>query len=151
MRCWTCWPPKIRVEVRIARYRVARNGGRATTAIERAVEALSVEAPDLPSARAQAALLDELAGQAIAIPSRVRLALAQRFLALALPEAAEHALQGMPRDDAAPELPQRWFEVALRYRDAGAHDAHLRCLRLLAERHPEQPQAAKARFLLEQV
>ena len=139
-----------RVDVRIARYRVARNGGRAATALERAVEALSVDAPDLASARAQAALLTELDGQAMAMPSSLRLALAQRFLARDLPEAAEHALQGVPQEDAAPEQSQRWFELALRYRDAGEHDAHLRCLRLLAQRHPGQPQAAKARFLLEQ-
>ncbi|BCT93385.1 hypothetical protein LYSHEL_24090 [Lysobacter helvus] len=139
-----------RVDVRIARYRVARNGGRAANALERAMDALSIDARDVASATAQVGLLDELDAQAIALPASLRLSLAQRFLAMQWPDAAEHALQGLPADEVVPEQSQRWFEVALRYRDAGAHDAHLRCLRLLAQRHPGQPQAAKARFLLEQ-
>ena len=90
-------------------------------------------------------------GRPSAIPSDVRLSFARRAIAFGVLDAAERALQPLTADVAPDTQSQLWFDLALRHRDAGAHAAHVRCLRHLAERHPQQPQAAKARFLLENV
>jgi membrane associated rhomboid family serine protease len=140
-----------RVDVQLARYRVARNGGRTEQAAARALQALSIEAPDANGVRAQGELLAELDAQAGAIPSDLLLSFAQRAIALGALDAAEQALKPLAADFAPDSQSQLWFDLALRHRDVGAHAAHVRCLRSLAQRHPQQPQAAKARFLLENV
>ncbi len=138
-----------RVDVQLARYRVARNGGRSDQATIRALEVLSIDAPDLAGARAQGDLLAELDAQASTIASDVRLALAARAIACGALDDAERALQPLTADIAPDVQSQLWFDLALRHRDAGAQAAHVRCLRRIADRHPQQPQAAKARFLLD--
>ena len=138
-----------RVDVQLARYRVARNGGRAEQAAVRASQVLGLDAQDAPTLRAQAELLAELDAQAVAVPADVRLTLAQRALAAGALDAAERALQPLGADHAPETQSQVWFELALRHRDVGAQVAHVRCLRHLVDRHPQQPQATKARFLLE--
>ncbi|MCC8363526.1 rhomboid family intramembrane serine protease [Lysobacter sp. A6] len=138
-----------RVDVQVARYRVAYNGARAEQANTRAVQALSIDAHDAQAVRLQADLFVELARRNATVPPTVRLALARRCINFDLLDDAERALQDIPADVAPDVQSQLWFELALRHRDAGAQAAHVRCLRHLSERHPMQPQAVKARFLLE--
>jgi membrane associated rhomboid family serine protease len=138
-----------RVDVQVARYRVAHNGGRAEQAAARALQALSIEAPDAQGARLQADLFTELVSRKIAVPPDVRIELARRFLRFGVLDGAEHALHDLPATFVPDLQSQLWFDLALRHRDAGAQAAHVRCLRHLSERHPTEPQAVKARFLLE--
>lgn len=44
---------------------------------------------------------------------------------------------------------RHWFRIALRHGEQGGAKEQRRILQLLVERYPEQPFAAKARFLLE--
>ena len=87
-----------RVDVQLARYRVARNGGRAEQATVRALQALSIDAPDANGVRAQGELLAELDAQASAIPSDVLLSFARRAIAFGALDAAEQALKPLTAD-----------------------------------------------------
>lgn len=138
-----------RVDVQIARHRVAFNGGRTEQANARAVQALSIDARQAQAVRLQADLFAELARRNTPMPPEIRLSLARRCIAFDLLDAAERALQDVPPDIAPDQASQLWFDLALRHRDAGTQAAHVRCLRHLADHHPRQPQAVKARFLLE--
>ncbi|KGQ19986.1 Integral membrane protein [Lysobacter dokdonensis DS-58] len=138
-----------RTDVQLARYRVARNAGRTEQADARALHVLDVEAGNAPDVRAQGELLAELAGRTVAIPVETRLAFARRAIVHGALDEVERVLQSLEADVPDETQSQLWFDLALRHRDAGAQAAHVRCLRHLAQRHPQQPQAAKARFLLE--
>jgi hypothetical protein len=113
------------------------------------LQALSIDAPDAQGARLQADLFTELATRSIAVSPDVRIELARRFLRFGVLDGAERALQDLPATFVPDLQSQLWFDLALRHRDAGAQAAHVRCLRHISERHPQQPQAAKAKFLLD--
>jgi membrane associated rhomboid family serine protease len=138
-----------RIDVRIARYRAARNDGRTAQATERAREALGIAPQDASTARMQADLLAELDAAGTALPADLRLQAAARWIGAGALDGAEIALLGVPQAHDAAEQARLWFELALRQRDAGQMEAHARALRTLAERHPNAAQATKARFLLE--
>lgn len=139
-----------RFDVRLARYRVARNGLRRAATIERAAEVLEFEANDADAMLAQRDVLAELDDAGIVLEPGQRRGLARRWLSRGALEAAEAVLSGCDGDpDAdADAIAQLWFQLALAYGDRRQMEAHVRVLRRLLEHHPTRPQAVKARFLL---
>ena len=141
-----------RFDIRLMRYRVARNGGRHATIAERARELLQADAPDSDGIHAQQGALADLDGTDDALPLTERLGLARRWLAAGALDAVEAALAPLTGEAEGEEadalVVQLWFQLALAHRERHQDDAHARTLRRLAERYPAQPQAAKARFLL---
>ncbi len=139
-----------RFDVRVARYRVARHAGDRAIAQQRAQEVLALAVADRGGVQAQQEVLADLHQAGDAIDDSQHLALAQRWLGLGELDATQDLLRAIEPNTAwAPQFAQLWFELALDYRDRHAPDAHASALRSLIARHPEQPQAAKARFLLE--
>jgi len=141
-----------RFDIRLMRYRVARNAGRHATIAERARELLQADAPDSDGIHAQQGALADLDGTDDALPLTERLGLARRWLAAGALDAVEAALAPLTGEAEGEEadalVAQLWFQLALAHRECHQDDAHARTLRRLAERYPAQPQAAKARFLL---
>jgi membrane associated rhomboid family serine protease len=142
-----------RFDVRLALYRVARNGRRRAAMGERAGELLAIDCTDSAEVRSQREVLVELDDAGVALEPSRRSALARRWLGLGQLEAVEVALAPMVDGDsaAAQAQAQLWFQLALGYRDQQRRDAHVQALQALVERHPQQPQAEKARFLLTEV
>lgn len=136
-----------RFDVRLALYRVARNGQRSGAMAGRGARLLAIDTLDSEEVREQIAVLAELDAAALAPKPSDRLALARRWLDAAQLDAAEAALLPGSGNDPS-EQARLWFRLALGWRDQRADDAHQRVLRLLTERYPQQPEADKARFLL---
>ncbi|MGH8086256.1 MAG: rhomboid family intramembrane serine protease [Lysobacter sp.] len=136
-----------RIDVRLALYRVARNGQRQQAIARRGVEVLAIDSRDPGDVQAQRAVLAELDQAGIALEPAQRRALVKRWLAAGELDAAEAALVPIT-DDVAAEYAQLWFRLALGWRDRHMADAHAGVLRSLLQRYPDQPQAEKARFLL---
>lgn len=137
-----------RFELVQARYRVAVNAGHRAAQRERALELLDLSAADAAQARLQQMLLTDLD----ALPPLVTaLALVRRWSELECNGAAEALLRRLDSAHVGDEATaQAWWSLALRYAERGDPGAHRRVLAGLIERHPTQPQAAKARFLLSQ-
>ncbi|WP_052101172.1 rhomboid family intramembrane serine protease [Novilysobacter arseniciresistens] len=135
-------------EIKLLRYRVARNGGRVAATAERAADVLAAVAPDADAIRAQGDVLAELHGTPLAPAMGDRLRLAGRWLEAGALDTVEAALKPVAGDDGAETAARLWFQLALARRDRHQDDAHRRALSQLVERYPAQPQAAKARFLL---
>lgn len=135
-----------RFDIRLARYRAAR-AGRHETLAQRAQDVLAYPAIDVASARQQREALADLHGAGIALDAPQQEALAKRWLALDELEGVETLLE---RADALPAAihAQLLLELAQRHGERRAPAAQAQTLRRLIERHPDQPQAAKARFLL---
>ncbi|TWI03076.1 rhomboid family protein [Luteimonas cucumeris] len=139
-----------RFDVRLALYRAARNAGRRDRLLQRARELLALTADDASGVQAQREALAELEKAGVVLNDDERHALLKRWIGAGALDAAEALLDAgdVGRVPAAVQA-QLWFELALGYRDRQARQAQARVLRGLVERHPEQPQAVKARFLLE--
>lgn len=135
-----------RFDVRLALYRVARNGQRPQAMARRGAEVLAIESFDAEAVQAQATVLAELDAAGLAPDPTARTALARRWLDAGELEAAEATLMSTGGVDAE-EQAQLWFRLALGWRERNG-EAHARALRTLLARYPEQPQAKKARFLL---
>ncbi|GHA70949.1 rhomboid family intramembrane serine protease [Cognatilysobacter bugurensis] len=133
-----------RLDLRLARYRVASNGARAEVA-ERGWDALAVDARDAAGIASQLAVLRELDASGHGVPEPQRRALAARWIDSGALDAAEAALAGL-QCEASEELAALWFRLALAH---GPRDAGLPALRTVAERFVGSPQAAKAQFLLD--
>jgi membrane associated rhomboid family serine protease len=139
-----------RLDVALARYRVAQNSPQRALRSARADEVLRIPAPDAASVRLQAELLAQnpelqpaAAGSAL---------LAHRWLQLGEADAAERLLGSAAADaDAAAEtlLAQRWFELGLLRLERHESEAARRALQAVVARFPALPQAQKARFLLD--
>lgn len=139
-----------RFELRLARYRVARNGGRREALQLRATELLAAQADSLDGARAQAEALAALETSGVAIDATQRQRLARGWIKLGAFDAVEALLDSeATRALDAHTQAQLWFELALGHRDRHAPQAQSKVLRGLIERYPQVPQADKARFLLE--
>ncbi len=137
-----------RLDVAIARYRVARNAGNAADMRSRSLAVLSLPADDRNSLQVQQDLLKPL----LAEPAGLSPAEARQLLALCLSagwlaevESLLLGSNGMPED----ELAQGWLKLALRHAELHAPAQQQRVLELLEQRYPGTPQAGKARFLLE--
>lgn len=139
-----------RFELRLLRYRVARNAGRGDALAMRSIELLALDADDAAQARAQAEALAGLDQAAVAIEPARREALLRAWTRVGALDAAETLLAGAAMAALPQErLAQAWLELALAHRDRGQPAEQAKRLRLVLERYPEQAQALKARFLLE--
>jgi hypothetical protein len=134
-------------EVRLARYRVASNAGAAVSKRERTLELLDARAPDAAALRAQLDVLAQAnAGVELALATRQRLV--RRAIDLHDLDLAERLLQTLaPESDAG--WADAWFQLALRRRSGGDAAGGTRALQTVIARFPREPQAGKARFLLE--
>jgi membrane associated rhomboid family serine protease len=139
-----------RFDIVLARCRVARNGGNPRALGERSLQLLSLAAADASQAQAQRAALQDLDDAGAEVPPTLRLGLAQRWSGLGLLHEAERLLLD-PRtaSGASAPLAQALLSLAMRHAEQQAQGEQRRVLGLLLERYPDQPQAAKARFLIE--
>jgi len=140
----------LRFDLCLARYRVARNGANHAQRYERGLALLSVSASDASSAHLQAEVLQELHDAGAAPPITTHLTLARCLLGLGQLDAVERVLMLVaPDSQAEAALAQLWFDLGLRRRERQDSDAFRRALGVVANRYPQQPQAQKARFLLD--
>lgn len=138
-----------RFDVRLARYRVACNGGQHAARRERGFELLALHDCDADAIRAQLCVLRELHEAGIEVPDRLRVDLATRWQAAGMLDAAETALRLDSFVEHPGEHAQLWFRLALIYGERRAGEARARALQMLVDRYPGRPQTEKARFLLE--
>lgn len=137
-----------RLDVALARYRVAQNAPQRALRTARASDVLRIPAPDAAAARLQSELLVQ--NPELQPDVAQRAALAQRWLQLGEADAVEHLLvDADSSSDADALLAQRWLELGLLRRERHETDAARRVLQGLVARFPSLPQAQKARFLLE--
>ena len=137
-----------RFEVALARYRVAMNGTDRRAQRERLLDLLQRPASDVAEVRFQ---VEAQARHAqIALDGTQRAALARRWLQLGEIEACEALLRATTEaEGAGVELAQAWLDLGLRWRERNESEAARRVLEHVVARFPQQPQARKARFLLE--
>lgn len=139
-----------RFDLRLARYRVARNGARRDALAQRSVELLALDPDDAAQARTQAEALAALDAAGHATEPARRQALLRAWTRAGALDAVETALDHasatqLPDENAA----QASLELALAHRDHGRPAEQAKWLQRVIERYPGQPQAQKARFLLE--
>ena len=103
---------------------------------------------DAAQVQAQWSLVQALPGEGIALPADVRSLLAAQWMALGHLHEAERLLslegEAGPRDAQA----QLWLKLALAHGARQSGDQQ-RLLAHLLQAFPDQPQATKARFLLD--
>jgi hypothetical protein len=117
---------------------------------QRSRELLAANADTVEGAKAQAEALSGIEQAGDAIDTAQRQSLVRRWIGVGALDAVE-ALLDQPNTRRLPDETQAqwWFELSLGYRDRQAQPSQARVLRALIERYPQQPQAQKARFLLE--
>lgn len=136
----------LRLDIALARYRVARNAGRAGDIQARALAVLQLDAAAASSLAAQQEIVKALLAEGVT-GETIRTVFERCLKAGWLPE-AERALEqtgAWPVEERA----QAWLRLALRYGEQQAQTQQRRLLQLIQERFPQAPQAIKARFLLE--
>lgn len=135
-------------EVALARCRVARNAGQGRFLRERAMELLRLPAGNAAQVQAQWGLVQTLSGEGLVLPAQMRDVLVSQWIALGHLQEAERLLslegEGGPRDAQA----QLWLKLALAHGARQSGDQQ-RLLAHLLQAFPDQPQATKARFLLD--
>ena len=135
-----------RLDVALARHRAAVLAGHAGDALQRALAVLEHRAADAGEVAQQWAMLEQALPLDRPIPSGPwRHALRQRWLALGQFSHVEQLLERWLADEASAA---HWFELARGQREQGEVVDSQRLLRCVAERFPNAPEAAKARFLL---
>lgn len=138
-----------RLDVAVARYRVACNAGRPADMQARALDVLRLDAgADAASQAVQHQIAKTWLAGAMPLNAEAGRLLFERCLAAGWLREAEAALE---RDTPRPggEPAQAWLRLALRHGELHAREQQRRLLALLERRYPQAPQAAKARFLLE--
>ncbi|WP_181109543.1 rhomboid family intramembrane serine protease [Xanthomonas arboricola] len=137
------------LDVALARYRTARNAGRNQDSVQHAQTLLQLHTHNAEQTRIQLTIAAELSKAGIGYAPSARTALIGACLRTGLLADAERLLKegesGMPRA----ELAHHWFVLALRHGELQDGAQRTRLLRQLLEQFPEQAQASKARFLLE--
>ncbi|WP_448121691.1 rhomboid family intramembrane serine protease [Xanthomonas arboricola] len=137
------------LDVALARYRTARNAGRNQDSLQHAQTLLQLHTHHVEQTRIQLTVAAELSKAGIGYAPSARTALIGACLRTGLLADAERLLKegesGMPRA----ELAHHWFVLALRHGELQDGAQRTRLLRQLLEQFPEQAQASKARFLLE--
>ncbi|KLD70979.1 rhomboid family intramembrane serine protease [Xanthomonas pisi] len=136
-------------DVALARYRVARNAGRTQDAMRHAQTLLHLPSHHAQQTRVQLGVAAELSKDKIAVGLPARMALVDACLRNGLLADAERLLKECDIDAPRAELAQHWFVLALRHGELQAGEQRTRLLQLVRDQFPEQGQAAKARFLLE--
>jgi len=136
-------------DIALARCRVARNGGQ-RNALQRHVQALfGLPALDAAQARAQSEWVQALTAEGGALPADTRARLVAQWADLGLLQEAEQLL-ALPGEAGPPEAQaQLWLKLALAHGARGDAQQQQRLLARLLADYPEQPQALKARFLLD--
>lgn len=137
-----------RLDVALARLRVADNDGRGAAAQARLGEAMMLEAADPAERAAQHDLVKKLQASPGMPPApTLRAVLARCFKQAWLAEAEALLLKasGLPEGEQA----QLWLRLALRHGELHAPEEQRRLLDGIARRYPGSEQAGKARFLLE--
>lgn len=136
-------------DVALARYRVARNAGRTQDAVRHAQTLLHLPSHNAQQTRVQLGVAAELSKDTIAVALPARMALVGACLRTGLLADAERLLKECEIDAPRAELAQQWFVLALRHGELQAGEQRTRVLQLVRDQFPEQGQAVKARFLLE--
>ncbi|QJD68206.1 rhomboid family intramembrane serine protease [Xanthomonas campestris pv. badrii] len=137
------------LEIALARYRVARNAGRQQEAVRHAHMLMCLPTHTAEQTRLQLGVAAELGKDRAELELPARLALVDACLRNGLLADAERLLKECDSTAPRAELAQRWFVLALRHGELQAGEQRARLLRLVLEQFPEQGQASKARFLLE--
>ncbi|WP_454830273.1 rhomboid family intramembrane serine protease [Pseudoxanthomonas wuyuanensis] len=133
--------------IAMARYRAARNEGRAQIAAQRAIDVLRLQAGDLAQVQAQQGLVGELAGSG-ALAADVQDGLVSRWIELGQVQSAEALLSQAGAELSRADQARQWFRLALGYGTQCDDEQRARILRDVAARYSDLPQAEKARFLL---
>ncbi|MBB4130149.1 rhomboid family intramembrane serine protease [Xanthomonas sp. 3075] len=137
------------LEIAVARYRAARNAGRSQDSVQHAETSLRTHTHTAEQTRVQLAVAAELSKAGIDCAVSARIALVEACLRNGLLADAERLLTeyalGVPRA----ALAHCWFALALRHGERQAGEQRMRVLQLVLNQFPEQPQASKARFLLD--
>ncbi|MCW2036335.1 rhomboid family intramembrane serine protease [Xanthomonas campestris] len=136
-------------EIALARYRVARNAGRRKELQQHADTLLRLHAHSAEQTRLQLTVAAELAKDHLDCDPSARMALIGNCLRTGLLADAERLLKDSALSTPRAELAQQWFVLALRHGELQAGEQRTRVLRQLLEQFPEQGQANKARFLLD--
>lgn len=138
-----------RLDVAVARYRVACNAGRPADMQARALDLLRLDAGgDAAGLAAQQEIAKQWLAAGTPPAAEAARVLFERCLMAGWLQEAEAALEratGQPGGEPA----QAWLRLALRHGELHARDQKRRVLAVLEQRYPQAPQAAKARFLLE--
>ncbi len=134
-----------RLEVVLARWRVARNAGKPGEVRARALEAVQREATDTASLAAQREVIASLLDDALLTQWQP---LFERSLAAGWLQEAEVALAKAPLSTSE-DVAQAWLRLALRHGERNDLAQQRRLLARLEQDYPQTPQAGKARFLLE--
>lgn len=136
-------------QVALARCRVARNAGQRATLQRHTLSLLQLVATDAVQVQAQWSTLQALEGEGGQVADELRAALANQWIALGHLQEAERLLERAGNADARELLAQSWLKLALAHGARQAVEQQRRILSRLLEGFPDQPQAAKARFLLD--
>ncbi|WP_282266599.1 rhomboid family intramembrane serine protease [Stenotrophomonas sp. PS02298] len=135
-----------RLDIALARYRVAANAGNSAEMRARAADVLRLDADDASALAAQRGIVKQLLADG-GVAELAQPAFERCLKAGWLQEAEavwEQATQLSGEAQA-----QGWLRLALRHGEAHAHEQRRRLLELLQQRFGTTPQAGKARFLLE--
>ncbi|MEN9176272.1 rhomboid family intramembrane serine protease [Xanthomonas perforans] len=137
------------LEVALARYRAARHAGRSQDSLRHAETLLALQTHSAEQTRIQLAVAAELSKARIACSPTARRALIAACMRNGLLADAERLLKESELSTPRDELAQQWFVLALRHGELQDGAQRTRLLRQLLDQFPEQGQAKKARFLLE--
>lgn len=137
------------LEVALARYRTARNAGHRQDSLRHAQTLLQLQTHHAEQTRIQLAVAAELSKAKIDCALPARLALIGACMRNGLLADAERLLKECELSASRAELAQHWFVLALRHGELQDGAQRTRLLRLVLEQFPEQGQANKARFLLD--
>ncbi|WP_176341367.1 rhomboid family intramembrane serine protease [Xanthomonas hortorum] len=137
------------LEVALARYRTARNAGHRQDSLRHAQTLLQLHTHHAEQTRIQLAVAAELSKAKIDCALPARLALIGACMRNGLLADAERLLKECELSALRAELAQHWFVLALRHGELQDGAQRTRLLQLVLEQFPEQGQANKARFLLD--
>ncbi|MBB5882937.1 membrane associated rhomboid family serine protease [Xanthomonas arboricola] len=138
-----------RLDVALARYRTARNAGRSQDSVRHAQTLLQLHTHHAEQTRNQLTVAAELSKAGTDYAPSARMALIATCLRNGLLADAERLLKEVGLDVPRDELAQHWFVLALRHGELQDGAQRTRLLRHVLDQFPEQGQASKARFLLE--
>ena len=136
-------------QIALARCRVARNAGQRVALRQHTLALLQLGAADAAQVQAQWSALQAFEAEGGQLPDALRVALANHWIALGHLQEVEFLLERAGHDGAREALAQSWLKLALAHGARQAGEQQRRVLSLLLAGFPEQPQAAKARFLLD--
>jgi len=136
-------------DIALARCRVARNGGQRTVLQRHALALFGLQALDAAQVQAQWSMAQTLSGEGVALPADIRASLVAQWVDLGSLQEAEQLL-ALPGEALGSEAQaQLWLKLALAHGARGQAQQQRRLLARLLADYPEQPQALKARFLLD--